>query len=40
MVAHGNHPEKKRQASIGDGRLIPLLILETSERPDLEELIR
>lgn len=25
---------------IGDGRLIPLLILETSERPDLEELIR
>jgi hypothetical protein len=25
---------------IGDGRLIPLVILDTSDRPDLEELIR
>ena len=26
--------------TIGDGRLIPLVILDTTERPDLEELIR
>jgi hypothetical protein len=27
-------------AGVGDGRMIPLVILDTSERPDLEELIR
>jgi hypothetical protein len=27
-------------ASIGDGRLIPLIIIDTSDRPDLNELIR
>src|SRR5713101_7129808 len=27
-------------AAVGDGRLIPLFIVDTSERPDVEELVR